>query len=78
MFSDPTVFGFIWGLNNDIRKDDIYMHLLNDLPGHLLNIPWARNGKIYNQKDPGSHDNYFPHNNKYGYSTSEFNFGLKA
>ena len=67
MFSDPNVFGFIWGLNNDIRNNDIYMHLLNDLPGNLINIPWARNGEIYNQKDPERHDDYFPHNNKYGH-----------
>lgn len=66
MFGDPNVFGFMWSLDSSCRTDDIYQYLLKILPGNLLEIPWARTGRTYNQKDAVLQDEYAKLNNCYG------------
>lgn len=66
MFSSPNVFGYIWSLSMECRNDDVYEELLLLLTGDLLDIPWARDGKLYNQQDSESLDNYSQTYNHYG------------
>ncbi|MEC6897862.1 asparagine synthase-related protein [Photobacterium piscicola] len=47
MFTDISVFGFMWSLSPKCRTDSIYTEVLKKLPGDLLTIPWARDGKLY-------------------------------
>ena len=64
MFTLPEVFGFIWSLTPECRDNYVYEELLKILPGQLLDIPWARDGKIYPSKGkvldniPSSHNKY--------------------
>ena len=51
MFTAPSVFGLMWSLDPKIRNNDWYGHLLKILPGDLLEIPWARTGRIYLKHD---------------------------
>lgn len=65
MFTSPRVFGRMWQLEPGIRRDDWYKRLLPLLPGDLMNIPWARTGKRYD--DPsGTPDNYDRRHHSYG------------
>jgi asparagine synthase (glutamine-hydrolysing) len=52
MFTSVSVFGFMWSLSPECRTDSVYTEVLKKLPGDLLTIPWARDGKIY----PGQGD----------------------
>src|SRR5690606_253022 len=65
MFTKPEVFGFMWQLSSMSRNDDVYTHMLKNLPGNLLEIPWARTGKRYGQGDSKA-DGYLKSNNLYG------------
>lgn len=47
MFTAPEVFGYMWSLDSKCRTNYVYEELLKILPGDLLLIPWARDGKIY-------------------------------
>ncbi|WP_157822863.1 MULTISPECIES: asparagine synthase-related protein [unclassified Shewanella] len=65
IFTKPSVFNYMWSLDPKCRTDYVYVELLKILPGDLLNIPWARDGKIY----PGvgnALDNIPSAYNKYG------------
>lgn len=66
MFGRPTVFGFMWSLDFKCRNDLVYYHLLNDMPGDLLDIPWARSGMPYLHTGSYSKDNYKSLHNEYG------------
>lgn len=44
MFTAPEVFGLMWGLDPSLRDNTWYSLLLENLPGDLLSIPWARTG----------------------------------
>lgn len=57
VFTDPAVFGFMWGLDPKFRNDHIYIHLLNKMHPELSNIPWARTGLKYPEKS-GNPDKY--------------------
>lgn len=65
MFTAPSVFGLMWGLNPDIRDNKWYAKLLEILPGHLLQIPWARTGKLYHLPE-GDSDNFDKRYHQYG------------
>lgn len=65
-FTTPEVFGFMWSLAPECRNDDVYEHLLQHCDEVLLNIPWARTGKRYNQPNTAVHDNYSSIHNSYG------------
>lgn len=66
LFTDPNVFGLMWGLDPKVRNDDWYSLVLKQLPGELLNIPWARNGKLYHQQDKPAVDNLPKSYHQYG------------
>lgn len=58
LFTKPDVFGLMWGLDPSIRNNDWYKLLLQQLPGNLLSIPWARNGKRYDDPNGDTLDNF--------------------
>nr|WP_321459187.1 asparagine synthase-related protein [uncultured Vibrio sp.] len=66
MFTSPDVFGFMWSLDPSCRTDDNYEHLLELLPGNLLDIPWARTGHRYNKANSIVEDTLTSRNNCYG------------
>lgn len=66
LFSSPAVFGLMWGLDPSRRNDQWYARLLPLLPGDLLDIPWARTGKRYQQID-GNADIYDKQYHAYGH-----------
>ena len=66
LFTSPDVFGLMWGLTPEFRNNDWYTLLLQKLPGELLNIPWARNGKLYHQQDKPALDNLSKSYHQYG------------
>lgn len=66
LFTDPNVFGLMWGLDPEIRNNDWYTLLLQQLPGDLLSIPWARNGKLYHQQDKPALDDLPKSYHQYG------------
>lgn len=65
MFSDPNVFGLMWGLDPKVRDNEWYSKLLAILPGDLLNIPWARTGKLYHLPK-GEPDHFEKRYHQYG------------
>ncbi|MBH0077829.1 hypothetical protein I6F48_20195 [Pseudoalteromonas sp. SWYJ118] len=65
MFTAPSVFGLMWGLNPDIRDNKWYAKLLEILPGDLLQIPWARTGKLYHLPE-GDGDSFDKRYHQYG------------
>lgn len=66
LFTDPNVFGLMWGLDPEARNNDWYTLLLKKLPGELLSIPWARNGKLYHQQNKPALDNLSKSYHQYG------------
>ena len=66
LFTDPNVFGLMWGLDPEVRNNDWYTLLLQELPGELLSIPWARNGKLYHRQDKPALDNLPKSYHQYG------------
>lgn len=65
MFTAPMVFGLMWSLDPRMRNNEWYWHLLKMLPGNLLDIPWARTGKLYLQRG-GAHDDRSSIHHSYG------------
>lgn len=66
MFTAPEVFGFIWSLAPKCRTDGIYELMLKKLSSTLLDIPWARDGKIYNKINSSPLDNLNKSYHRYG------------
>lgn len=66
LFTSPSVFGLMWGLNPSVRDDKWYRRLLAVLPGNLLDIPWARTGRRYDYPD-GEVDRYDSKYHAYGH-----------
>jgi hypothetical protein len=66
MFTAPAVFGLMWGLDPAVRDDSWYVRLLQKLPGNLLEIPWARTGKRYDQPS-GASDAFSRQHHAYGH-----------
>ncbi|WP_288243669.1 asparagine synthase-related protein [uncultured Chryseobacterium sp.] len=65
MFTSPEVFGYIWSINPDFRTDLIYKNLLEKYSPELLEIPWARTGLRYPEKE-GEPDQYKKKHHDYG------------
>jgi len=65
MFTAPEVFGLMWDLDPAVRDNSWYEHLLHQLPGDLLDIPWARTGRPYMQSS-GKSDGLPKLNHAYG------------
>lgn len=66
MFTAPDVFGFIWSLSPKCRTDAIYELMLRKLSSNMLDIPWARDGKIYNKANSSALDNLNKSYHRYG------------
>ncbi len=66
LFTNPNVFGLMWSLDPKVRNNDWYFYLLKELPGNLLEIPWARNGKLYNKPNSAVLDDYSKSYHQYG------------
>ena len=65
IFTAPKVFGMMWALSPMVRDDSWYGDLLSILPGRLLDIPWARSGRIY-QGEKSALDNLSRYHHCYG------------
>lgn len=65
VFTSPGVFGLMWGLDPSVRDNRWYIYLLRELPGNLLEIPWARTGRRYDLDD-GTADSYSKSYHEYG------------
>ncbi|MDM1295937.1 hypothetical protein HX021_16725 [Sphingobacterium sp. N143] len=65
MFSSPNVFGYMWSLVPENRTDEVYKVLLEGIAPELLDIPWARTGLRYPEKE-GAPDLYRKSHHDYG------------
>lgn len=65
VFTSPKTFGFMWSLNPDLRTDEVYFNLLKNYSPKLLDIPWARTGINFMEKE-GQPDNYKKRHHDYG------------
>lgn len=68
VFTSPEMYKFIWDLDVSMRNDLLYESVLKSLPDILMDIPWARTGRLYGDENkPGkSLDSYSKENNEYG------------
>lgn len=66
LFTHLDVFSLMWGLDPAIRNNNFYTLLLNKLPGNLLDIPWARNGKRYHKPNENALDDLPKSYHQYG------------
>lgn len=57
LFSSPDVYGYMWSLDLDKRNDLIYKYMYDHFSTKLDDIPWARTGLPYGQKN-GKPDNF--------------------
>lgn len=57
VFSHPDVYSFMWSIHPDKRNDTIYKRMLLEFETPLDDIPWARTGIKYGEKDgiPDTH-----------------------
>ena len=65
-FTSPDVFGLMWELDPSVRDNRWYIYLLRELPGNLLDIPWARTGKKYGGEE-GAADSLLKSYHEYGH-----------
>lgn len=65
VFTSDDVYSYIWSLSYTVRNDEIYHELLKLSDKRLLDIPWARTGKLYNSNSR-VFDSYTSINNMYG------------
>lgn len=63
-FTSPDVFEFMWSIDPAYRTDKIYEFLIKFFDTELNDIPWARTGIKYGQKDEVK-DNYEKENHSY-------------
>ncbi|MDK2971489.1 MAG: hypothetical protein PWP23_1244 [Candidatus Sumerlaeota bacterium] len=54
MFTDPSVYGYMWSLHPSSRTDEVYASLLEELDPFLARLPWARNNKAVRGKTAGA------------------------
>ena len=64
LFTHPSVYGYIWSFDSNVRNDSIYYSLLKKIDPILQEIPWARTGLIYGKT--GIPDNYKKTHHRYG------------
>lgn len=57
IFTHPDVFGFMWSINPARRNDRVYAFMLKKFKTKLHDLPWARTGLPYGQKE-GKPDRY--------------------
>jgi asparagine synthase (glutamine-hydrolysing) len=47
VFTDPSVYGYMWSLHPRLRNDIVYKLILSLFKTDLSDIPWARTGLPY-------------------------------
>lgn len=57
MFTDPSVYSYIWSIHPSLRDDRIYGCLLEQLNKQLLRLPWARTNRSLEGKTVGAKSN---------------------
>lgn len=63
-FTRPDIVAFMWGLDPQSRTDIVYFHLQSLFKTKLTDIPWARTGLPYGQKE-GIPDKFTRHHHSY-------------
>jgi hypothetical protein len=66
LFTSPKVFGLMWAIEPKLRDNSWYKLLLEQLPGSLLSIPWARTGIEYLSEN-GIEDKHSKSHHSYGF-----------
>lgn len=64
IFTHPDVFGYMWSINPDRRNDLVYKNLLKLFKTNLDDIPWARTGLKFGEKN-GTPDSYIRSHHNY-------------
>lgn len=64
LFTHPDVYGYMWSLNIGNRSDSVYKYMNNYFSTKLDDIPWARTGIPYGQKN-GKPDNFKKNHHSY-------------
>lgn len=64
VFTSPDVYGFMWGISLNQRSDNVYKFMLKLFETHLDDIPWARTGLQYGDKN-GIPDKYKKNHHSY-------------
>jgi asparagine synthase (glutamine-hydrolysing) len=54
MFTDPSVYGFMWSLHPSLRFDEVYAELLERLHPELARLPWARTNRALRGRTEGA------------------------
>lgn len=65
-FTSWPVVGFMWSLAPSCRTDAVYYQVLKELDPSLLDIPWARTGKLYQSQGSIQPDNIQSSFHEYG------------
>ena len=64
VFTDPSVFGYMWSIKPDKRNNLVYKNMLKLFVTKLDDIPWARTGLPFYKED-GIPDNYSKNHHDY-------------
>jgi len=64
VFTSPDVYGFMWGISLKQRSDNVYKHMLKLFKTSLEDIPWARTGLLYGERN-GTPDKYMKDHHSY-------------
>jgi asparagine synthase (glutamine-hydrolysing) len=64
VFSSPEVYGFMWSLNPEKRNDKVYKYMQREFVTNLEDIPWARTGIGFGEKN-GVPDTYLKRHHTY-------------
>jgi asparagine synthase (glutamine-hydrolysing) len=54
MFTDPSVYGYMWRVHPTLRFDDIYAVLPEKVNPRLARLPWARNNRALRGRTIGA------------------------
>lgn len=64
VFTHPDVFGYMWSISPEKRNDSVYENMLKLFKTKLDDIPWARTGMGFGQKN-GVPDKYLKEHHNY-------------
>ena len=69
VFTNPSVFGYMWSMHPKLRNNQIYKTILSQFKTDLSDIPWARTGLIFDKttgeadSNPKNYHSYSEHIN---------------
>lgn len=66
IFTTPEIYNFVLSLPKNMRNDEIYKVILKKLPSGIGQIPYAKNGKDFTQKESLVYDDYLKSSHNYG------------